>query len=84
VPPDHEKVWQASRVEEGRDGEGGGKSRTGNGDHQRGREERVQVVEATIDQQGTVTLLEPVELTSPRRALVTILAEGREHSRADG
>ncbi|MBI5568591.1 MAG: AP2 domain-containing protein [Desulfomonile tiedjei] len=80
-PPDQEKVWQASRVEEGRDGEGGGKVRTGSGDHQRGRQERIRVVEAIIDEHGIVTLFEPVELTSTRRALVTILAEGREHPR---
>ena len=83
-PPDPEKVWVASRVEEFRDGEGDGKSRTGNGDHQRGRQERVQVIEATIDEHGNVQLLEPVALTSARRALVTILAEGREHPTAEG
>lgn len=35
----------------------------------------IRTVEATIDEQGNVTLLEPVQLTSMRRALVTILED---------
>ena len=34
-----------------------------------------QTVEAVIDEQGQVRLLEPLHLPSPRRALVTVLAE---------
>lgn len=75
--PDQAGIWQTSQVEEGRDGESEGKTRTGNADYEGGRDERIQVIEAAIDQHGNVTLLEPVELTSTRRALVTILAEGR-------
>ena len=33
----------------------------------------IQTVEAVIDEHGRVRLLEPVELPTPRRALVTIL-----------
>jgi hypothetical protein len=72
--PDQAGIWETSRVEESE-----GKIRTGDVDGKRGGSERIQVIEATIDQHGNVTLLEPVELTSTRRALVTILAEGREH-----
>jgi hypothetical protein len=78
APPDQEKIWDASKVEEGSDGKGEGKNRPRNANHERGALQRIQVIEATIDQHGNVTLLEPVELKSPRRALVTILAEGRE------
>lgn len=35
----------------------------------------IRTVEATIDEQGNVTLLEPVQLTAIRRALVTILED---------
>ena len=35
----------------------------------------VQTVEAVIDEQGNVRLLEPVHLSAARRALVTILEE---------
>jgi hypothetical protein len=35
----------------------------------------IRTVEATIDEQGNVTLLEPVQLTSIRRALATILED---------
>ncbi|HXB74349.1 MAG TPA: hypothetical protein VNY05_39295 [Candidatus Acidoferrales bacterium] len=35
----------------------------------------IRTVEAVIDEQGNVRLLEPVHLPSPRRALVTILEE---------
>ncbi len=34
-----------------------------------------QTIEAVIDEQGTVRLLNPVQLPSARRALVTILEE---------
>ena len=35
----------------------------------------IRTVEATIDEQGNVKLLEPVKLASARRALVTILED---------
>jgi len=35
----------------------------------------LQTVEATIDEQGNVRLLEPVQLLKPRRAFVTILTD---------
>jgi len=35
----------------------------------------IRTVEATIDEQGNVKLLEPVNLATPRRALVTILED---------
>jgi len=35
----------------------------------------IRTVEATIDEQGNVKLLEPVKLPSVRRALVTILED---------
>ena len=35
----------------------------------------VQTIEAIVDEQGAVHLLEPVQLKHSRRALVTILAE---------
>lgn len=35
----------------------------------------IRTVEATIDEQGNVKLLEPVQLPSTRRALVTILED---------
>ncbi len=35
----------------------------------------IRTVEATIDEQGNVRLLEPVKLMSTRRALVTILED---------
>jgi len=35
----------------------------------------IRTVEAFIDEKGQVRLLEPVELRTPRRALVTILEE---------
>jgi hypothetical protein len=35
----------------------------------------IQTIEAMIDEKGTVRLLRPVQLRSPRRALVTILEE---------
>ena len=36
---------------------------------------RIKTVEAVIDEQGQVSLLEPVRLPAMRRALVTILEE---------
>ena len=33
------------------------------------------VIEATIDEQGNVQLLEPIQLPKPRRAYVTILTD---------
>ena len=35
----------------------------------------LQTLEAIIDEQGNVHLLEPVDLPAPRRALVTVLLE---------
>lgn len=84
-PPDETEIWKGSGVEEGGDGERkGDKKRRGHGDSAPGRRERIRVIEATIDQHGNVKLLEPVKLTSTRRALVTILAEGREHQGESG
>lgn len=42
----------------------------------------IQTLEAVIDETGTVRLLQPPQLKSPRRALVTILDESPE-SRLD-
>ncbi len=36
----------------------------------------IQTVEAVIDEQGKIRLLEAIQLSVPRRALVTILDEG--------
>ena len=38
----------------------------------------IRTIEATIDEQGNVKLLEPVKLTSTRKALVTILEDAPE------
>ena len=38
----------------------------------------LQTIEAMIDEQGNVRLLEPIQLSKPRRAFVTILAEERD------
>ncbi len=35
----------------------------------------IQTLEATIDENGSVSLLEPIHLSAPRRALVTILEQ---------
>ncbi len=35
----------------------------------------LKVVEATVDEQGNVTLLEPLQLPKPARAFVTIFSE---------
>jgi hypothetical protein len=40
-----------------------------------GGEQMIRTIEATIDEQGNVRLLEPVKLTSAKRAFVTILEE---------
>ena len=40
----------------------------------------LRTVEAVIDAQGQVHLLEPISLTGSRRALVTILEEERDSS----
>ena len=40
----------------------------------------LQTVEATIDEQGNVRLLEPIQLPKPRRAFVTILPSESEIS----
>jgi hypothetical protein len=76
-PPDHTIIWEANQAVAGREHEGEEEISTRNGGRERGSEERIQVIEATIDPEGNVKLLEPVELRSMRRALVTILAEGR-------
>ena len=39
-----------------------------------------QTIEATIDEQGNVRLLHPIQLLKPRRAYVTILADERDIS----
>ena len=38
----------------------------------------LQTIEATIDEQGNVRLLEPIQLSKPQRAFVTILTEERD------
>lgn len=37
-------------------------------------------IEVTIDEQGNVRLLEPIQLSEPRQALVTILTDERDIS----
>ena len=37
-----------------------------------------QIIEATIDEQGNVQLLQPIQLSKPRRAYVTILDDERD------
>ena len=39
-----------------------------------------QTFEATVDEQGNVRLLEPIQLSEPRRAVVTILTDERDFS----
>ncbi len=39
----------------------------------------LQTLEAIIDEQGNVRLLEPVDLPAPRRALVTVLDEASDN-----
>lgn len=43
----------------------------------------IKTVEAIIDERGNVRLLEPVQLRSPRRALVTILEDAPSVSSAE-
>jgi hypothetical protein len=91
-PPDQAWIWEESQAEVGPDCRGEGKIWAGNArqaskplknaDYEPGGEQRIRVIEATIDQHGNVKLLESVKLPSPRCALVTILAEGWEHPRA--
>jgi hypothetical protein len=81
VSPDQAGIWEASRVEVGGDHIGQGKNRKGNVDSGRGGKDRIQIIEATIDKDGNVRLLEPVKLTSKRNALVTIFSERRKHPR---
>ena len=38
----------------------------------------LQTIEATIDEQGNVRLLQPIQLSKPRRAYVTILDDERD------
>ena len=38
----------------------------------------LQTIEATIDEQGNVRLLVPIQLPKPRQAFVTILTEERD------
>ena len=38
----------------------------------------LQTIEATIDEQGNVRLLQPIQLSKPQRAYVTILADGED------
>ena len=38
----------------------------------------LQTIEATIDEQGNVRLLQPIQLSKPQRAYVTILADERD------
>jgi hypothetical protein len=42
----------------------------------------MQTIEAVIDQNGVVRLLEPIRLSASKRALVTILEEGPEANNA--
>jgi hypothetical protein len=79
VPPGQARIWKKSGVKEDPEGTGEGKTRKRKAGNGRGGDEMVQVVEATIDKRGRVKLLTPVELTSTRRCLVTVLAEGRDH-----
>lgn len=39
-----------------------------------------QTIEPTIDEQGNVRLLEPIQLSEPRRAVVTILTDDQGFS----
>lgn len=91
-PPDQKGIWEEFRTEGARDHRGRVNLRPedfrspsrpfGGAGLKRGGNEKVRVVEATIDPDGTVKVLEQVKLTSTRRALVTIFAEGRGRSRA--
>ncbi len=94
-PPDRERVWKASRTGRDRDRTGRERIRTRKTrprskprrvvDSERGGKEKARTIEleATVDRHGRVTLLEPVKLTSTRRALVTIFCEAEEHKRGE-
>ena len=85
--PDQEGIWEASESEARRARKGKRKSRAKNSrthstsrqnvHRKRGGNEKIQIVEAIIDRDGNVRLLEPVKLASNRHALVTIFTEGR-------
>ncbi len=91
-PPDHAQIWEASKAQVRRARRRKGKIRKGNIPlpsepsedvyEERGGEEGIRTVEATIDRYGNVRLLEPVKLTGTRRAIVAILAEAPEHPRS--
>jgi|GEM_PF-352098 len=93
VHPDQAGIWEATKARAPRRRRGGAETRTGkarlssrprqNAENGRGGKEDVRIIEATIDQHGNVSLVEPVKLTSTRRALVTIFAEGRADPRDD-
>ncbi len=72
--PDQEGVWEANQAKD----RNRGRKRVilrKNAEY-KGRSRGVQVIKATIDQDGNVKLHEPVDLTSTRRALVTIFPPG--------
>jgi hypothetical protein len=91
--PDHEEILEASQTQGGGGRKRERKTRTGKAElpskprqsvrYERGGDEEVQIVEANIDEIGNVRLLQRVELTSTRAALVTIFPEGRKHPRAN-
>jgi hypothetical protein len=84
-PPREAGIWEASQAEETRERGHERKIRTRSNrrsskpppdvDYERGGEDGIRTIEAAIDQHGNVRLLEQVEFTSTRRALVTILPE---------
>jgi hypothetical protein len=90
--PDHDEIWEASQKQADRRPRRKTKTRTEKAElpskprqnirYERGAEEEVQIVEATIDEIGSVRLLQRVRLNSVRSALVTIFPEGRTHPRA--
>jgi hypothetical protein len=89
--PDQARIWEATKAQVAPDRRGQGKTRTGKArlpsrthqdvDYERGGQAGIRTIEATIDEHGNVRLLEPVKLTSTRRALVTILPEAPVHPR---
>lgn len=92
-PPNHVNIWGSNQSEARRSRKGKRKSRVKNTrssptsqkdtHRKRGVDEKARVVEAVIDPEGNVRLLEPVELTSTRRALLTIFGEGRTRPRSE-
>jgi hypothetical protein len=90
--PDHDEIWEASQKQADRRPRRQRKARTEKAEvsskprqnirYERGAEEEVQIIEAAIDEIGNVRLLQRVQLTSTRSALVTIFPEGRTHPRA--